>query len=65
MYPWLIASASGQRKYTIDEDDSSDDDEEEDNDKDSLPIDNSLKIWRVPGHTELFSYPTTITADYE
>ncbi|KAI7856565.1 WD40-repeat-containing domain protein [Circinella umbellata] len=62
MYPWLIASASGQRKYTIDEDNSSDDDDE-DNDKDSLPIDNSLKVWRIPGHTEWFSYPTAATTE--
>ncbi|KAI9275935.1 WD40-repeat-containing domain protein [Phascolomyces articulosus] len=63
MYPWLIASASGQRKYTIDDEESSSDEEEEENDKerDSVEntIDNSLKIWRVPGHTEWYTYPTT------
>ncbi|KAI9496871.1 WD40-repeat-containing domain protein [Zychaea mexicana] len=68
MYPWLIASASGQRKYSAaagnddSSDESSDDDDEDDKDdntqhKDSNSIDNSLKLWRVPGHSEWYSYP--------
>ncbi|KAI8140179.1 WD40-repeat-containing domain protein [Fennellomyces sp. T-0311] len=59
MYPWLIASASGQRKYNISYDDSSDEEEEED----EQTIDNSLKVWRAPGRSEWYSYPAATTAE--
>ena len=63
MYPWLIASASGQRKYTV-SDDSSDEEEDEDEDEDeALTIDNSLKVWRAPGRSEWYSYPATATTE--
>lgn len=50
VYPHLLATSSGQRKYapcySSDEDDS---DEEE-------TIDNTLRLWRLPGHYEVHTY---------
>jgi hypothetical protein len=49
VYP-LLASCSGQRKFSIRNDESDDDDEVDgDDDQDQLQIDNSLKLWHLPG----------------
>ncbi|CAO3670891.1 unnamed protein product [Umbelopsis ramanniana] len=49
VYP-LLASCSGQRKFSIGNDESDDDDEVDgDDDQDQLQIDNSLKLWHLPG----------------
>lgn len=62
VYP-VIATCSGQRKFTSPVDDSSSDDEDEREDdkmseiKEELIIDNTIKTWRVPGQYEWYAYP--------
>lgn len=54
MYPWLLATCSGQRKFDlVDSDSDSDDDDDEPQDH---VIDNSLCIWQVPGTPEWYSF---------
>jgi hypothetical protein len=46
----LIATCSGQRKFSIPNDSEDEDEEEEE------VIDNTLKVWRMTGQYEWFSY---------
>lgn len=51
VYPWLIASTSGQRKFEVDDDDTNSED-----DTSMTAVDNSLKVWRVCGRSEWYTY---------
>lgn len=54
VYPWLLATCSGQRKFELDDSDS-DSDDGDDNDRQEQVVDNSLSIWQVPGTPEWYS----------
>ncbi|CDH57186.1 telomerase cajal body protein 1-like [Lichtheimia corymbifera JMRC:FSU:9682] len=54
MYPWLLATCSGQRKFELDDSDS-DSGDGDDNDRQEQVVDNSLSIWQVPGTPEWYS----------
>ncbi|KAL1926903.1 hypothetical protein VTP01DRAFT_5233 [Rhizomucor pusillus] len=52
VYPWLLASASGQRKYFVADGQDSDD---TDRSVEQEQIDNSLKIWHLQGQTQYYT----------
>lgn len=54
VYP-VIASCSGQRKFSLPDNSSSEDEDTMDLD-DQVIIDNTLKHWRVPGQYEWYPY---------
>ncbi|KAI8050045.1 WD40-repeat-containing domain protein [Thamnidium elegans] len=61
VYP-VIATCSGQRKFTLPQDDSSD----EDMDEEKAIIDNTLKTWRVPGQYQWYAYESApVVVDYQ
>jgi len=53
----MLASCSGQRKFNLgmnESDDQSDDEDDDEDDDEQLSIDNSLKLWHVPGTWETY-----------
>lgn len=56
MYPWLLATCSGQRKFDLVDSDSDSDSDDDDDDPQDHVIDNSLCIWQVPGTPEWYSF---------
>lgn len=59
VYP-VIASCSGQRKFVLPQDESDSDDEEEEQ-----VIDNTLKVWRIPGQYQWYTYDVDTTMETE
>ncbi|KAI9260309.1 WD40-repeat-containing domain protein [Helicostylum pulchrum] len=59
VYP-VIATCSGQRKFTLPQDSS---DEDEDMDEEKVIIDNTLKTWRVPGEYQWYMYESAPVVD--
>ncbi|KAI7889516.1 WD40-repeat-containing domain protein [Mucor mucedo] len=56
VYP-VIASCSGQRKFVLPQDES----DESDDDEDEQVIDNTLKVWRVSGQYQWYTYDVEST----
>ena len=55
MYPWLLATCSGQRKFELVDSDTDSDDDNDDKDPQEHIIDKSLNLWQVPGTLEWHS----------